>query len=317
MEYVRLGKRSLEVSRLCFGSLTVGPLQAALSVDEGSSVIAHAFNRGVNFIDTAQYYQNYEYIREAMRKSGRYDTVISSKTYAYSKELALEAVDEARKALNRDYIDIFMLHEQESIHTLRGHAEALDTLIELREKGIIRSVGVSMHRIAAIDGILRLLLDVDIIHPIYNKAGLGIADGTRDEMHEAMLKAKESGIGIFSMKPLGGGHLYSSAEEAFNFVLDSEAVDAVACGMQTVDEVDANIDFFEKRAFSEKAKTALSLKTRKLHIEDYCIGCGKCASRCGQSALKIIDGRAVCDTSKCVLCGYCSAVCPDFAIKVL
>ena len=234
MEYIRLGKRGLEVSRLCFGSLTVGPLQANLSVDEGSSVIAHAFNRGVNFIDTAQYYKTYEYIKEAMRKSGRYDAVISSKTYAYSKELALEAVDEARKALDRDYIDIFMLHEQESIHTLRGHAEALDTLIELREKGIIRSVGVSMHRIAAIDGILRLLLDVDLIHPIYNKAGIGIADGTEEEMFRAMMRAKENGIGIFSMKPLGGGHLYSSAAEAFDFLLDSPAVDAVACGMQSI-----------------------------------------------------------------------------------
>ncbi len=317
MDRIKLGKRGLDVSRLCFGSLTVAPLQANLPIEQGAQVIAHALNRGVNFIDTAQYYDNYGYIRRAMQISGKYDAVISSKTYAYTKESAYEAVEQARRALDRDCIDIFMLHEQESIHTLRGHMEALDSLIELREKGILRSVGVSMHRIAAIDGILRLLLDVDIIHPIYNKAGLGIADGTSEEMHDAMARAKERGIGIFSMKPLGGGHLYSSAAEAFDFVLDSDVVDAVACGMQSTEEVDANIEYFEKRRFPESAEKVLSEKKRRLIVEEDCTGCGNCVSRCSQGSLSLENGRAVCDSDKCVLCGYCSAVCPNFAIKVI
>lgn len=92
MQYVKSGARGPVVSRLCFGSLTVGPLQAALPVEAGAVVIAHAAKNGVNFIDTAQYYRNY--IREAIRQTGRYDLVISSKTHAYTAADTLADVDE-------------------------------------------------------------------------------------------------------------------------------------------------------------------------------------------------------------------------------
>lgn len=310
MEYNTLGKSSVTVSKLCFGSLTVGPLQAALPIEKGAAVMAYAFKKGITAVDTAQYYQNYDYIRLAMKMAGCYDVVISSKTYAYTKEMAAVAVEEARKALDRDYIDVFMLHEQESIHTLRGHREALDYLYEMKARGIIKAVGASMHHIAAVNGAREMGLDV--IHPIFNLKGLGIVDGTSDEMREAMIKAKNDGIGIYSMKPLGGGHLFSEADKAFDYVLDSGAVDAVAVGMQSPEEVDCNITYFEKREYTE-----LSREKRRLHIEDYCVGCGKCCERCGQKALSLHDGHAVCDTEKCVLCGYCSQACEIFAIKVL
>jgi aryl-alcohol dehydrogenase-like predicted oxidoreductase len=186
-----LGRCGIEVTRLCFGSLTVGPLQAALTVDEGSTVIAHALERGVNFIDTAQYYKNYEYIRLALAKTKLYDTVISTKTYAYDRRGAAEALEQARRELDRDYIDIFMLHEQESVHTLRGHAEALDYMFEMKQKGIIRAVGASMHHIAAVDGACEIygMSPIDVIHPIFNRRGIGIADGGIDDMIRALRRA--------------------------------------------------------------------------------------------------------------------------------
>jgi len=319
MEKITLGRSTITVSRLCFGSLTVGPLQANLPLETGADVIAHALEKGVNFIDTAQYYENYDYIRLAMKKTGLYDTVISSKTYAYDRDGALKAVDEARNALDRDYIDIFMLHEQESYDTLRGHIEALETLFELREKGIIRAVGVSMHHIAAVDGVCRMaqLYPIDIVHPIFNKSGVGIADGSVEQMAAALKKAREMNLGIFAMKPLGGGHLIKNAEEALSFVLQSGLPHAVALGMQSVDEVDANIAFFETGRFPDFARQRLAQKHRRLHIEDYCEGCGNCVERCTQSALRIEDGHAVVDSERCVLCGYCAKVCPLFALKVL
>lgn len=316
MEYVNLA--NLKVSKLCFGSLTVSPLQAALPIDKGAEVIAHAFDHGVNFIDTAQYYDNYDYIREALRLSKLRpdDVVISSKTYAYDRKSAAAATEEARRSLDRDYIDIFMLHEQESIHTLRGHSEALDYLFEAREKGIIRAVGVSMHHIAAVRGVCELKkrgYPIDCVHPIYNKSGTGIADGTIDDMYEAIKTAHTLGIGIFAMKPLAGGHLYNDAAAAFDFLLDCEYIDSVAVGMQSTDEVDENIKYFETRTFDN----LLRKHKRRLHIENYCEGCGNCVRRCAHGALKITAGKAVADTEKCILCGYCSAVCEIFAIKVL
>lgn len=319
MKTTKLGRSDIEVSRLCIGSLTVGPLQANLPLDKGARVIAHAFERGVNFTDTAQYYENYPYIKEAMRLSGKYDVVISSKTYAYEHDDAIEAVEQARKALDRDYIDIFMLHEQESYDTLRGHMPALEALFELREKGIIRAVGVSMHHIAAVEGVCRMsqMYPIDIVHPIFNLTGVGIADGTAEEMAQALKKARELNLGIFAMKPLGGGHLISRAKEALSYVLDSGLAHAVALGMQSTAEVDANIGFFETGEFPTEAEEVLRTKKRRLHIEDYCEGCGNCVQRCTQKALRIENGRAAVDPAKCVLCGYCAKVCPLFAVKVL
>ena len=52
-----LGRSGLYVSRLCFGSLTISPSQAALSETEGGRLIGHALSKGINFIDTAELYQ--------------------------------------------------------------------------------------------------------------------------------------------------------------------------------------------------------------------------------------------------------------------
>ena len=311
----------IKVTRLCIGSLTVSPMQASLPFERAAGVLAYAFDRGITFTDTAPYSETYDNIRRALEKCADPSRVrISTKTYAYSRELAHRAVEEARQKLDRDVIDVFMLHEQESYETLRGHMEALDYLFECKSRGIIKAVGASMHHIAAVRGVATLAkrgFRLDVIHPIFNKAGIGIADGDVPEMADAIREVHDMGIGVFGMKSLAGGHLYSSAAEAFDFVLDSGIVDAVAVGMQSEEEIDADISYFESRTFPEGAKDALDRKTRRLFIEDYCEGCGRCAERCAQGALKVKEGRAVADDSKCVLCAYCSKVCPLFAIKVI
>ena len=344
-----LTKRLPPVSRLAFGSLTVGPLQADLPEERAGEVLSYAFDRGINFVDTAQYYRNYGHIRAGLKKCRRpEDVIISSKTYAYDRAGALAAVDEARLALDRDVIDLFMLHEQESIHTLRGHREALDTLFELREKGVIRAVGISTHHVAAAEGAMVLAEEgtpLDVVHPLFNKAGIGIADGTPEQMALALTRLHDTGCGIFGMKALAGGHLFQDAASAFSYVLSQPFMDAVAVGMQDEAEVDANIAFFETGMFSENG-VGLQKIRRQLHIEEYCEGCGRCVERCQQGALLLtevpaedenpydfgsafaaaegIDPEkntavrisAAVDPEKCVLCGYCTAVCPVFALKV-
>lgn len=311
----------VEVTRLCIGSLTVSPMQASLGTERAAEVLAYAFDRGITFTDTAQYYANYDIIRLALKTCRAPERVrISTKTYAYSRELAEAAVDEARRSLDRDVIDVFMLHEQESYETLRGHMEALDYLFECKARGIVRAVGASMHHIAAVRGVAKLAsrgIKLDVIHPIFNKAGLGIADGTRDGMANAVSEVHALGVGVFGMKSLAGGHLYSSAKEAFDFVLDCPFIDAVAVGMQSESEIDANISYFETRSFPKEAGEALAAKSRRLLIEDYCEGCGACVKRCSQGALRLEGGRSTVDSSRCVLCGYCAKVCPMFAIKVI
>ncbi len=316
MEYRELGKTGIKVSRLAFGSLTVGPLQANLPVDEGAEVIAYAFDRGINFIDTAQFYNNYAYIKKALKLTKRSDITVSTKSYAYTREMAIEAVEQARRELDRDVIDIFMLHETENYLTIRGHMDAVEYYGECKAKGIIKAVGVSTHHIAGVDGAVKMGC-FDVIHPIFNVKGIGIADGSRDEMEQAIIRASEKGIGIFGMKSLAGGNLHTDASSAFDFVLSKDFINSVAVGMQTSSEVDANIAYFEGKGFTDTEKKALEAKNRLLHVEPWCEGCGKCVERCHQGALSMgEDGKSHCDISKCVLCGYCSGVCKAFAIKV-
>ena len=61
-----LGQSGISVSCVGIGVLPMGPGQLDLPLDEGASVICDALRRGINFIDTAQYYRTYPYIRRAL-----------------------------------------------------------------------------------------------------------------------------------------------------------------------------------------------------------------------------------------------------------
>ena len=302
------------VSGMCFGALVIGPLQLNLPVKEGSQVIRAALEHGVNFIDTAELYGTYDHIREAVK--GLADRpVVSTKSYAYTAEGAAQSVEKARKELDTDVLDIFMLHEQESRLTLRGHRDALEFYLNEREKGRIRAVGVSTHNIEVVRAICNMP-EIDVVHPLVNLTGIGIGDGTRDEMLSAVKAAWECGKGVYSMKPLGGGNLLHSYDECMDFVLGLPYVHSIAVGMQNIDEVEMNIAKFEGRPIPEKLKESITAKEKHLHIDYWCEKCGRCIERCKQGALSMVDGKVAVDKSKCVLCGYCGSVCPQFAIKI-
>ncbi len=315
MERVFLGNTDIRVSRLCFGSLTMTPFQANLSIKEGANLIKYAYEKGINFIDTAEIYDNYDYIKEGIRGIRRDDYHIATKTYAYTEEMAEESLKKALKELNTDYIDIFLLHEQESIHTIRGHFPAIEYLLKAKERGYIRALGISTHRIEGVKGFIETK-ELDIIHPIVNKAGIGIHDGSIEDMLDQLKLANNMGKGIYGMKPLGGGHLISSVEDAFNFVRDLPYINSIAIGMQSYDEIDADVSLMENGYIREELKKNLNNINRRLIVHDYCQGCGACVERCQQGGITLIDGHAT-PNDKCILCGYCATVCPEFCIKVI
>jgi len=312
---VLLGNTNIKVSRLCFGSLTMTPFQANLSIEEGAKLIQYAYTKGINFIDTAEIYDNYKYIKEALKGINRKDYVIATKTYAYSKEMAEESLNLALKELDTDYIDIFLLHEQESIHTIRGHYEAIEYFIKAKEKGKIRAIGISTHRIAGVLGANKYD-EIEIIHPIINMRGIGIQDGSIEDMLMAIEEANKLGKGIYGMKPLGGGHLIGESEKAFNFVKNIPFIHSFAIGMQSKEEIDANVSLVETGFVAESLKESLRKKKRKLIVADYCIACGNCVKTCKQNGIEIIEGKAV-PNENCILCGYCARNCPEFCIKVI
>jgi len=316
MNIQQLGRTGITVSELCFGTLTFSPWQANLPPERAGALLAYGFERGISFLDTAQYYQNYPHIRNGLKRTNR-EIVVATKTYAYDRPGAEAALEEARRELDRDIIDIFLLHEQESIHTIRGHMEALEVLEEAKAKGKIRAVGISTHCVAGVRGAMSMGLDV--VHPLINREGWGIVDGSREDMEAAIRDAASWGIGIYSMKALAGGNLFRSAEEALRYAFSVAGVVSRAIGMQSEEEIDANIAFCETGSFTPKAKRKLEEKKRKLLVEEDCIGCGNCEKRCKQKAIKLIKNKKSpqIDANKCVLCGYCAKTCPVCAIKVI
>ena len=135
-------------------------------------------------------------------------------------------------------------------------------------------------------------------------------------MLEAIERAYNMGKGIYGMKPLGGGHLITQAEEAFNFVKGIPFIHSFAIGMQSKEEVDCNVNLMETGYVPENLKEKLRKKKRKLIVADYCIGCGNCVKTCNQGGIEIINGNAI-PNRNCILCGYCARNCPESCIKVI
>ncbi len=318
MQRVQLGARGPHVSRLCFGTLTMGPLQRNLSAEQGGALIAYAAAHGVDFVDTAEIYGTYPHIREALRSYP--DLRICTKSYAHDEKSAADSLEKAQQELGRSYIDVFLLHEQESVHTLRGHERALRFLAQKKREGVIGAIGLSTHHVAAVRAAVGFGRDfggLDVIHPIFNRDGLGIVDGVRSEMEEACLAAKQAGIGVFAMKPLGGGHLIAAPQTAMAYVLAHPAVDAIAVGMQSQAEIDYQLAIFAGQSPDCATRKAVDGAPRQVMVHDWCEKCGACVARCSQRAITLGEQRAEILAAKCVRCGYCATACPQFCIKVI
>lgn len=320
-----LGQTGIEVSELSYGTLTLGKLQADMTPEQGAPAIAKAVESGINFFDTAQLYRTQNHLRIGLG-SATNQVVIATKTHAKNREDARKAVEESLTELGREYIDIYHLHLVDSADDLKSRTEALEFLLELKEKGTIRAIGASVHKVEAAKAVATEP-NIDILFPIVNSNGLGIPDGSAEDMIEVCRIAKKDGKGIYVMKPLAGGHLRTSAKDAFNFLQQTGIADSICAGMKSVPEVEMNVSIIENRKISQKILDQIETIPRMLKIYDLCIGCGACVDTCDQGALSLdlsrMDeskgkkGQAVVDTTKCILCGYCAEVCPQFTIRII
>lgn len=314
MKKNNLGDTGIEVSQMCLGTLTMGPLQKNLPVKKGAELIIEAYKNGVNFLDTAELYNNYEYIKYAIKKIGE-KPIIATKSYAYDSETAKFSIEKARKEMDIDYIDIFLLHEQESEHTLKGHWEAVEYFLAEKAKGKIGAFGISTHRIAGVRA-ANNLKEIEIIHPIINYKGIGICDGNIKDMLTAVEEAYLLGKGIYAMKIFAGGNLIKNYKKSLEFVLSKNFIDSIAIGVQSVEELNKNIESINNFAKGIDIVEINKIIDKKIIIEYWCTACGKCVIKCHQNALSLENDQIIVDHAKCLLCGYCSQACEDFAIKV-
>lgn len=313
---VPLGSTGLEVSRLGFGSLPLGPMQANLSVAEGAAVIRYALERGVNFIDTAAAYRNYAHIRQALQGFGG-QVVIATKTGARTYERAQENIQAALSELGVERLDICHLHGARVTDPFVERGEVLQCLLDYQAKGYIGAVGISTHVVR----VVREAADrpeIQVIHPLINRTGLGIIDGTAQDMADAIAYAHARGKGIYAMKVLGGGNLLTQREEALRYVLDLPGVDAAVVGMLKPGEVDFNLAVFSGQPVTQALADGAPVAAKRLVIPPHlCKGCGECVAACPNGALTLVNEKSTVDPEKCLLCGYCSPVCSEFAIRVI
>lgn len=315
METAILGKTGIEVTKVGFGVLTMGVTQLNLPLSDGSEVLRHALNRGINFLDTAQAYETYPYIRNAL-KGINHDVIICSKSLAASYDSMKFAVEEARSELNRDVIDIFLLHEVRHNNDFGNRSGAWKYLKEAKAKGIVKAIGVSTHHVDVADQMAGEK-ECDILFPLINFRSMGIRNGDnpgiKEDMEESIKKASDAGLGVFGMKAFGGGNLTGSYMEALNYIYGVKGLSSNMIGFGNIKEVDDIFDYFDSKL---KDDYVPDIRHKKINIDQGdCEACYACLRKCPNMAIFINEkGLAQVNHEKCLTCGYCAPVCPVRAI---
>lgn len=310
-----LGNTGLEVTPVGFGVLTIGKTQLNKSLEEGSAVLKYALECGINFLDTAQYYDTYHYIKHAL-KGTNFDPVITSKCLDPSYSQMKYAVEQARKEMDRDVIDIFLLHEVRNDPDWDNRKGAWEYLQEAKAKGLVKAIGISTHHIDVAEK-AAVVPELDVLFPLINFKSLGIrkenSAGTKEEMAAAIKKNSEHGKGVFTMKVFGGGNLTGHYLEALDYASALSGVSSMMIGFGYNHEIDRIIEYINgniDRSYSP------DITKKKIHIDEGdCEGCGACIKRCPNSAISFNkNGVASVNHNVCLTCGYCAPVCPVRAI---
>jgi aryl-alcohol dehydrogenase-like predicted oxidoreductase len=156
MEYRKIGKTGMKVSNISFGASSLGGVFHSLKEEEGIKAVHTAVDNGINFIDVSPYYG---YLKSEMVLGKALKTIVRDRYYLstkvgrygkdganywdYSAKRVTESVYESLGRLNVDYVDIINVHDIEFADLEQVCQETLPALVELRNKGIARHVGIT------------------------------------------------------------------------------------------------------------------------------------------------------------------------------
>lgn len=218
MDFARLGRTGLKVSRICLGTMTFG-----VQCDEAQSraILDYAADRGISFLDTADGYPLLgnprtvgmtEHILGRWLAGRRNNFIVATKCFASmgpnpwdrgtSRRHILEAVDNSLRRLQTDWIDLYQLHNFDAEVPLDETLEAMDSLVR---SGKVRYIGCSnwpAYRLARAIGRseTRNWARLDSAQPRYS---LLFRQWERDVFPLCL----EEGIGVICFSPLAGGLL--------------------------------------------------------------------------------------------------------------
>lgn len=216
MEYRKLGRSGLKVSPICLGTMLFGA-----QTDEPTShrIIAQARDHGINFIDTADTY-NEGASEEVVGRAIAHDRdawVLATKVAnvvhqtpsgtapnksGLSRKWIMEAADQSLKRLGTDYIDIYYLHKEDHSTPLDESVKAMG---DLMKAGKIRYFGVSNYRAWRLAEICRICDELGIDRPVVSQPYYNAMNRMPEVEH--LPACGHFGLGVVPYSPLARGVL--------------------------------------------------------------------------------------------------------------
>ena len=241
-----LGRTGLKVSPIGFGAFKIGrnqnikyPTGYDLPDDAAAGRILNAvLDAGISYIDTAPAYGVSEERIGRHLASRREEFVLSSKigetfengvsTYSFDAKSIRKSIERSLQRLDTDRLDIVFIHSNGADLDILQNTDAVPTLQDLKQAGMVRAIGLSGKTPAGAEAALDW---ADVLMIEYH---------LEDRSHENVLRrAADAGIGVVIKKGLAAGHL--SADEALGFLLSDVGIGSVVVGSLNLDHIQANI----------------------------------------------------------------------------
>jgi aryl-alcohol dehydrogenase-like predicted oxidoreductase len=211
MTYRRLGRSGLTVSRLVLGAMMFG---GRTEEAEARRIIDDAFDTGVNFIDTADVYnegRSEEIVGRAVRER-RHDWIVATKLAnpmgdgphrrGLSRRWIIEEAHQSLRRLGLDHIDILYLHREDLGTPL---VETIRAVADLQRSGAIRYFGVSNFRAWRVAATCAICDDLGIDRPVVCQLYYHALNRTAEV--ELLPACQYFGVGTVAYSPLARGVL--------------------------------------------------------------------------------------------------------------
>jgi len=279
IDQVELGKTGLKLSRLGLGLGTRnGVEQRNLGPDGLKDLIKYAYDQGITGLDTAEAYQTHTMLGQAIKGLPREKLFIQTKISAYGGRGGrggrrgaattppnnLEKIEGFLKTYDTEYIDSLLIHCQTNPTWDEDNKQLMEDLAKAKEKGYIRSHGISCHSLSATTKAASLdWVDVNLVR--INPQGV-LMDTAQQQVFaqsgesdvpavvEQLKIMRQKKHGIIGMKLIGEGQFtdIEQRKKSIKWVMQSDIVDAVTIGVKSKAEIDEAIKNIND-AFAEKA----------------------------------------------------------------
>jgi len=220
-----------------------------MGYEQAEKLMREIYNRGVRMFDLADMYGTHGFVSDALKIYPRKDFLLFTKMWfkrgrniAEGERPGEETEAEVQRFLTEmqtDYIDGLQLHCATSGNWNTECSEYMTALDKLKQKGVIRSHGISCHSIEALQTAINEPW-VDTIHVRINAYGHNI-DDTLENVESVVKKLHQAGKGVIGMKIMGDGDFANCDEKRDNsiqYVLQLGAVDVMTIGMDKISDIE-------------------------------------------------------------------------------